>query len=125
MRRSRLPVPITVAAGTAAGNEDDSPATRSFSVDTSVPADTTAPETVKESGPKKKSTAKKASFVFSSEAGASFECHFDDALVAPCVSPARVKKLKPGKHVFTAAATDGAGNTDETPARWKFRTVRK
>jgi hypothetical protein len=34
-----------------------------------------------------------------------------------------VKKLKDGKHTFTATAIDAAGNRDLSPASWKFKVV--
>lgn len=90
------------------------------------PADTTAPNTVAGKGPKKKSTKKKAKFSFSSsEPGTSFECALDKQQPKPCTSPAKVKKLKPGKHRFTVTAIDVAGNRDPSPVVFKFKVTKK
>lgn len=87
--------------------------------------DATAPDTVKGKGPKAKLRKKATTFEFSSEAGASFNCTLDGKAVANCTSPMTVKRLKKGKHVFTAAAVDAAGNADPSPASWKFKVVKK
>jgi hypothetical protein len=38
----------------------------------------------------------------------------------PCSSPAKYKKLKPGKKQFQVRATDAAHNLDATPAKKKW-----
>ena len=88
-----------------------------------VPArDTKPPETTIVKKPKKKSAKRKVKFTFtSSEAGSSFECKFDKAKkYTSCKSPLK-RKLKPGKHKFSVRAIDKAGNSDATPAVWKFK----
>jgi hypothetical protein len=88
--------------------------------------DDDAPETEKGKGPKRKTTKRTAKFVFgSSEPGSTFECKLDRKPERPCTSPAKVKKLKRGKHTFTATASDGAGNVDDSPAVWKWKVVGK
>jgi hypothetical protein len=85
--------------------------------------DTTAPETVIDKAPKRKSGKRKARFRFSSnEGGASFECSFDGAAFEPCSSPLK-RKVTRRKHQFAVRAIDAAGNVDQTPAktRWKVR----
>jgi hypothetical protein len=84
--------------------------------------DTKAPETTIVKKPKKKSAKRKVKFTFtSSEAGSSFECKLDRAKkYTRCKSPLK-KKLKPGKHKFSVRAIDRAGNSDATPAVWKFK----
>jgi PKD repeat protein len=89
------------------------------------PSDTTPPATSKDDGPAKKTTKRKATFSFSSEDGASFECALDEADFAACTSPAKVKHLKPGKHSFAVRAIDAAGNPDPTPEVWKFKVLEK
>ena len=39
----------------------------------------------------------------------------------PCVSPKRYRRLEPGRYKFKVRATDAAGNTDPTPAVFKFK----
>jgi hypothetical protein len=92
---------------------------------TPVPPDTTAPDTIKGKGPKKKTFARKATFTFSSEPGATFTCQLDKKAAKPCASPFKVKKLEPGKHKLVVAATDAAGNTDPTPATYKWKVKKK
>jgi hypothetical protein len=95
--------------------------------------DTTAPETTITSGPKK-TTKSKVKFGFaSSEAGSTFECKLKGKKVkkaalkkyAPCTSKKKYKRLKPGKYTFFVRATDQAGNVDPTPAKRKFKVVKK
>ena len=100
-----------VRAIDAGGNPDPTPATRSWTIDT------TAPETTIGSGPTGTVTTDAASFTFSaSEPGASFECSLDSAPFAACTSPRAYSGLADGAHDFRVRATDAAGNTDPTPA---------
>jgi hypothetical protein len=97
------------------GNTDQTPATRSFTVDT------TAPETTTTKEPRKTTTAGRVTFKFiSSEEGSTFRCKVDKKRFRPCTSPKKFK-VKRGKHVFKVRATDQAGNTDLTPAKYRFR----
>ena len=90
------------------------------------PADTTPPETTIDKGPKKKGKSKKATFKFSSsEAGSTFVCKVDKKAEAPCTSPLKLKRLKPGKHKLTVVATDSAGNADATAASYTWKVKRK
>jgi hypothetical protein len=76
-----------------------------------------------DSGPPKKTKAKKVTFEFSSAAPdlASFECKLDKKDFAPCTSPATYR-VKKGRHTFQVRALDYAGNTGE-PAVSKFKRV--
>jgi hypothetical protein len=88
--------------------------------------DVTPPETRKGKGPKKRSSKRKATFRFSSsEAGATFECKLDRKPAFPCASPAKVKRLKRGKHVFRVTAIDAAGNRDGSPAVYRFKVIKR
>ena len=100
-----------VKATDAAGNTDATPATRSWTVDTS------APETTIDSGPADPTTDTGATFAFSSsETGSTFECSLDGSPFAPCSSPDVQTALAAGSHAFEVRATDPAGNTDQSPA---------
>jgi len=61
----------------------------------------------------------------SSEPFSSFECKLDKRGFKPCGSPRAYsrKLLRPGEHAFRVRAHDEPGNTDETPAKakWKVR----
>ena len=110
---------VSVRARDAAGNVDASPATRSFTVDT------TAPETTIDSGPTGNITATSASFTFSSEAGATFQCKLDGpgtttGAYGACSSPKTYSSLALGSYTFSVRATDGVGNVDASPATRAF-----
>jgi Domain of unknown function (DUF1929) len=106
-----------VRATDAAGNTDPTPATRSFTVDT------TPPETTIDSGPSGTIAGSTATFAFSSEPGARFQCRLDDAVFAACTSPWTYSGLAAGTHTFRVRAIDGAGNPDPTPATRTFAVV--
>jgi hypothetical protein len=99
------------------------PSTAPIGTGPTTPAkDTKAPETTIVKKPKKKSAKRKVKFTFtSSEPGSTFECKLDKAKkYTRCKSPLK-RKLKPGKHKFSVRAIDKAGNSDATPAVWKFK----
>lgn len=76
--------------------------------------------------PLKKTKDTTPTFKFSSsETGSTFACKVDKGALAPCSSPATLKKLKPGKHTFQVQATDAAGNVDASPAQASFKVKRK
>ena len=79
--------------------------------------DTTAPDTAITEGPSGTVSATSATFAFSSETGATFECRLDDAEeFTSCASGIEYTNLSEGSHAFEVRAKDSAGNTDETPA---------
>ena len=115
---------FSVRATDAAGNVDGTPATRSWTVSTVPPPDTTPPNTTINSGPSGTVSSTSASFTFSSsEAGSTFECKLDSGAYASCTSPKNYSNLSRGSHAFSVRAKDGAGNVDPTPATrtWKVR----
>jgi hypothetical protein len=103
-----------VRATDGAGNVDSSPASRSFTVDTSPP------QTTIDSGPEGITNDPTPTFAFSSEAGAGFECRVDSATFTTCTSTYTAASLTDGAHSFEVRATDGAGNVDPTPASRGF-----
>jgi hypothetical protein len=109
---------FAVHARDAAGNVSAA-ATRSWTVDTN------APETTVDSGPVGTVASTTASFAFSSEPGATFECELDGGGFATCLSPKGYSGLAQGPHVFGVRAHDAAGNVDPTPATraWTVDTV--
>lgn len=92
--------------------------------------DRTAPETTITTPPKKKFKTKTRNFVrikieFSaSEADSTFSCKLDGHPSSPCSSPLKAK-IGVGKHRFSVAATDRAGNTDVTPDQVRFQVKRR
>ncbi|MFI5428584.1 choice-of-anchor J domain-containing protein [Aeromicrobium sp. UC242_57] len=108
---------FAVRATDAAGNTDETPATRTFTVDT------TAPDTTILTGPDGVTQDTTPAFTFeSTETGSTFECAVDDATFGPCTGPEThtTGDLTDGDHTFAVRATDAAGNTDETPATRTF-----
>ena len=113
--------PRTVGSAPDIGGDEFVPAV--------VPPDTTAPNTSLTKKPKKKVRSKKkrkrAKFAFTStEAGSSFTCTLDGKDFA-CDSGDFAKKVKRGKHKFEVAATDPAGNADDSPATYSWKLKRK
>jgi MYXO-CTERM domain-containing protein len=94
----------------AAGNEDATPATTSWTVDT------TPPDTTLTSQPPTSTRETSARFTFSSEEGATFECRLDEAPFETCTSPSHYAELREDVHTFQVRAKDMAGNVDPTPA---------
>ena len=93
--------------------------------------DEIAPETTITKAPKNrvktKKRRKRATIRFEADdPAASFACSLDRKPFAPCTSPF-TKKVKKGRHRFEVAATDAAGNADQTPddARWKLKRKRE
>jgi hypothetical protein len=90
-----------------------------------APPDETAPDTVIDKGPKRKTSKRKAKVEFhSTQAGSSFECKLDRKDFAPCESPFR-KKVERRRHSFHVRSIDDAGNVDPTPALHKWKVKKK
>ncbi len=111
------PHTFAVFATDAAGNADASAATDTWTIDT------VAPVTTITAAPPNPSTVANATFQFSSESGATFECRLDGGAWATCTSPKTYAALSDGSHTFEVRATDAAGNTsDEATSTWTIRT---
>jgi Bacterial Ig domain/PASTA domain len=82
----------------------------------SVVVDNKPPDTTLASGPSGTTTSRSASFTFSSEPSAGFECALDTASFGPCSSPTEYTGLGVGPHAFQVRARDRAGNVDPSPA---------
>ena len=92
-------------------NIDPTPAERTFTVVAAI-----APETQIVAGPDATTSSTTASFGFSSEPGATFECSLDGAAFAACPSPPVFNNLSVGNHELRVAAKDVDGHVDPTPA---------
>jgi hypothetical protein len=102
---------FAVFATDPAGNPDLSAASRSFTVSTAPPPDTTPPATTITSGPSGQTDDDAPTFAFNaSEPGSSFECSVDGGPFTPCASPFTTPELPPGSHTFSVRARDPAGN---------------
>ncbi len=85
--------------------------------------DLTPPNTSITAGPAGGSTTTDSTPTFtftSTEADSTFECRVDGAAFAACPTPFTTATLSEGAHTFEVRATDGAGNTDATPASRAF-----
>ena len=104
-----------VRATDLAGNVDATPATFTWTVDT------TAPNTNITSQPADPTNLTGASFAFtSSEGGSSFEVRIDSGVWSPSTSPKTYSGLTEGSHTFQVRATDPAGNQDATQASYTW-----
>ncbi len=103
---------FTVRAVDVAGNVDPTPATYTWTIDSSTP------DTTITAGPANASTSQKdVSFAFTSpDASATFECLVDGGAYAACPSPYALAGLTDGSHTFTVRAKNAAGTFDPTPA---------
>jgi CSLREA domain-containing protein len=97
-----------------AGNVDQTPASRAWTV-----VDVTAPDTLLDATPEPESESASATFAFSAdpadEPGTTFVCSLDNADFTPCTSPLTLTGLAVGSHRFEVAALDAASNIDSTP----------
>lgn len=109
-----------VRATDTGGNTDQSPASRTWSIDTR------APQTQIVSGPSGTVASDSPAFTFSAdETGSSFECRLDGAVWSSCSSPKNYSGLGDGGHAFDVRATDASGNIDPTPATQSWRIDRE
>ena len=110
---------LTATATDSAGN------TSGCSSPFAYTEDSTPPATHITGGPKGTTTKHVVKFVFSStERHSGFKCKLDRTPFAPCGSPVK-KRVGLGKHRFKVRAIDPSGNTDASPAKRKFKVVRK
>jgi hypothetical protein len=102
---------LNVRATDAADNTDDSPAVRSFRVDTE------APHTEITSGPPESSGSPQATVAFTVvEPGATSECRLDDGAWVACTSPYELSGLGDGAHAVVVRSRDAAGNVESPGA---------
>jgi hypothetical protein len=87
-------------------------ASYTWTIDTTAPA---APSITV--GPTGLINQTSASFSFTGEAGASFQCALDGAAFAACTSPKAYSGLADGAHTFQVRQIDTAGNTGPAASR--------
>ncbi len=113
------PHTFSVRAKDAAGNVDPTPATFSWSIDTSPPH--TILDAMPVGDPTSQTTAL---FTFhSTEPNSTFECSLDSisgGAFAPCSSGVQYSGLTDGVYTFQVRAIDEAGNPDVTPATFSW-----
>jgi hypothetical protein len=106
---------FTVKATDAAGNQELSPPSYAWIIDTDPP------HTVIIDHPQSVTELTAASFSFtSSKPQSTFTCRIDAGQEEACTSPHAYKRLAEALHTFTVRATDSAGNTDPTPPAYAW-----
>jgi len=106
-----------VRATDPAGNTDPSPASYTWTIDTTPPVTSIGPTM-----PPANTPSSSAMFdLGSNEPGSTFECRLDGAAFAACTTPMSYSGLGNGTHTFDVRATDPAGNVDTSPASYTWR----
>jgi len=82
--------------------------------------DTTPPNTTIDSQPNATTSQTSASFYFSANETATFQCKLDSGAYASCSSPKNYTGLSSGNHTFSVKAIDSASNEDATPATYSW-----
>jgi Cys-rich repeat protein len=104
-----------VRAIDSAGNVDQSPASYSWTIDT------TPPETTITSYPQNPTSSTSATFTFTcNEQNCTFECRIDSGQWESCSSPKTYPGLQDGNHKFEVHAIDSAGNVETPPASYSW-----
>lgn len=104
---------LQVRAIDAVGNEDDSPASYTWTVDL------TAPNTLIVASPPSSTHETSAEFDFNvevAEPGVTYECSLDNGTFVACTDPVTFADLAEGEHTLQVRARDAIGNVDATPA---------
>jgi hypothetical protein len=87
-------------------------------------SDTTAPNVKITKGPSGTVHGHKVKIKFKADdAAATFACKLDRGQYKSCNSPVKYKRLDSGKHKVRISATDAAGNTDQSPAKFVFKVA--
>ncbi len=99
------PHTVLVRATDVAGNTDASPASHAWTVDATPPVTTIG------SRPNDPTNLTDASFTFTADESATFDCSIEGGAYETCTSPKQYTGLAEGTHTFSVRATDPAGNT--------------
>lgn len=109
------PHTFEVRASDAAGNTDATPASRSFTVSTG------GPQTTITAGPSGAIGVTSATFKYTADEPATFQCRLDSAPFLSCPSSEKAYTgLTEGEHVFEVRGVNNALVVDPTPARRAF-----
>ena len=106
---------FSVKAIDSAGNTDSTPASYTWTIDTTANVEISIT-----SQPLNLTNSTSADFSFTSPETATFECQMDSGGYTSCTSPKSYTGLTEGSHTFYVKATDSAGNTNSTPARYTW-----
>ena len=91
---------------------------RTWTVDTIRPAAPTL-----STGPENPTIDTSATFVFTGEAGAKFECQLDADKPEACGTTFEKKKVSVGDHSFRVVAVDAAGNRGDASTPWSWTVL--
>ncbi|MGH3333884.1 MAG: hypothetical protein ACRDPJ_21535 [Nocardioidaceae bacterium] len=116
---SSVPDPSDVVPST--GSVPD-PTAGSSTSGASQPADATAPQTTITKAP---SSHEADLFVFTASEPATFTCSLDGQAFQDCGSPMKYSSLDAGWHTLEVRATDLQGNSDPSPAEWRWHSKGK
>ena len=118
-------VSATLADGTwtAQAEQQDSAGNIGKSSANTFTVATVAPVATISSGPPDPSNQTTATFNFSADKPASFQCKLDGGAFAACSSPKTYSGLADGSHTFQVKATDQAGNSSTASYTWTVDTV--
>jgi hypothetical protein len=106
-----------VRAVDTAANADPSPASYTWTIDTTPPVSSIGPAM-----PSPNTSSSTATFgLGANESGSTFECRLDGAAFSACTSPTTYLGLADGSHTFDVRATDSIGNVDTSPASYTWR----
>lgn len=86
------------------------------------PVDDQLPATRITTGPAPSTTSLQATFRFTADEPATFECRLDAGKWHSCKSKRTIRVAR-GPHTFRVRATDEAGNRDPSPASYSWRVV--
>jgi hypothetical protein len=86
--------------------------------------DSTAPNVKITKGPSGVVHGHKVKIKFKADdPSATFACKLDSRKYKTCTSPVKYKRLDSGRHKVRISATDAAGNTDQSPAKFVFKVA--
>jgi len=112
-----------VRAEDESGNVDPSPAAYTWTVDESAP-DVTPPTVQIDSAPPNPSESSTATFTYSANEAATFECRLDGGSFAPCPDTGKTYEgIGNGSHTFEVIAIDEAENVSDPAAGYNFDVV--
>jgi phosphatidylinositol-3-phosphatase len=98
---------------------DDTPATRTWTIDTQPPATLIDPPR-----PASPSTDRAATLNFHASEPAGFRCQLDSGTWEVCSSPTAYPNLAVGPHTFAVMATDLVGNIEPAPVSWGWTVIK-
>ena len=117
------PAPLAEGTYTARASQSDSGGNVGYSAARTFTIDITPPTASVDSAPANPTNSTSATFTFSANESATFECALDAGAYTPCTSPVTYTSLLDGTHTFHVRATDRAGNLGAAATRsWTVDT---